>query len=373
MSALSRTDTSLLGRWWWTVDRWSLLAVTALVASGLVVAMSAMPPAAERIGLDPFHFTHRQFVFLPLALLVVAAVSMLGPRGVRRLALICLGIATLGLLVTPLIGPEIKGATRWLSIGGLSVQPSEFAKPGFAVLAAWLFADWRERGEFPGHWAATALFLMLGGLLLLQPDVGQTVLLAAVWAVMFFVAGMPVAVMATLGALFLGGAVAAYFVFDHVRLRIDRFLDPEAEGYQVARALEAFLNGGLFGRGPGEGQVKELLPDAHSDFVFAVVGEEFGLVVCLILVALFGFLVLRGFARAQRDGDLFALLAVTGLLTQFGLQALINMASTLNLVPPKGMTLPFLSYGGSSVMALALCMGMVLALTRQGGGRGGVP
>ncbi|CCQ72805.1 FtsW/RodA/SpoVE family cell cycle protein [Magnetospira sp. QH-2] len=371
MSTFSRTDTSLFGRWWWTIDRWSLVALATLVACGLVLAMAATPPVAERIGLDPFHFTRRQFLFLPLAFGTVLAVSMLGSRGVRRLALAMLTASMVMLVLTLVIGSEVKGAQRWLSIGGLSIQASEFAKPAFAVLAAWMFAEWRNSGDLPGHWVATGLYLIIAMLLLMQPDVGQTIVLSAIWAVQFFLAGLPLMIVAVLGLLFLGGAVAAYFTFSHVQLRIDRFLDPEAEGYQIARATEAFLKGGLFGRGPGEGRVKEVLPDAHADFVFAVVGEEFGLIVCLLLVALFAFMVLRGFARVLADDDLFKLLAVAGLLTQFGLQALINMASTLSLMPPKGMTLPFLSYGGSSVMALAIGMGMVFALTRKGTGRGG--
>ncbi|GAB6051613.1 putative peptidoglycan glycosyltransferase FtsW [Magnetospira thiophila] len=370
MSTFSRTDTSLFGRWWWTVDRWSLVALAVLVVSGLVLAMAATPSVAARIGLDPFHFTHRQFVFLPLSFLVVLAVSMLGSRGVRRLALGMLIVAVGMLVLTLMIGTEVKGAVRWLSLGGLSVQASEFVKPAFAVISGWLFAEWRNNGDLPGHWVASALFLLIAALLVMQPDVGQTIVLSAIWAVQFFLAGLPLIIVAGLGVMFLMGAVGAYFTFDHVRLRIDRFLDPDAEGYQIARATEAFLKGGLFGRGPGEGRVKEVLPDAHADFVFAVVGEEFGLIVCLLLVALFAFIVLRGFARVLADNDLFALLAVAGLLTQFGLQALINMASTLSLMPPKGMTLPFLSYGGSSVMALALGVGMVLALTRKSNGRG---
>lgn len=372
MSALARTDTSLVGRWWWTVDRWLLTAVLAIIGAGVILILAASPPVAERIGLDAFHFARRQIVFITAALAVMLAVSFLGPRGIRRAAaLVTLG-ATVLMVVTLLAGAEIKGATRWLHVGDFSLQPSEFAKPGFAVLSAWFLAARCLDDRFPGHLLAGGLYLLIAGLLLLQPDVGMTLVVSAILAVQFFIAGMPWLLVAGLALLFLGGSVGAYFTFAHVRIRVDRFLDPEAgQGYQVGHALDAFRNGGWSGRGPGEGRVKEVLPDAHADFIFAVVGEEFGLIACLIIVVLFCFVVLRGFSNAAKDNDLFVLLAVAGLLTQFALQALINMASTVNLMPPKGMTLPFISYGGSSMLALGFALGMVLALTRIRPGRGG--
>ncbi len=366
MSTLARTDTSLLGQWWWTIDRWTIAALATLAAIGAVLTLAASPPVAERIGLEPFHFARRQFLFLPLAFMVMFSISLLAPRGVRLLAAVCLGLSIIAMAATILVGVEIKGASRWLQIGGLSFQPSEFVKPGFAVIAAWMFSERRLDESFPGYLIATSLFVIVAFLLLLQPDVGMTIVVAAVWGVQFFLAGLPLTLVLLIGLLFLGGGAAAYLAFPHVQSRVDRFLDPAAgEGYQVARSLEAFRNGGLFGRGPGEGRIKEVLPDAHADFIFAVAGEEFGMVVCLIIVGLFAFVVMRGFSRVFRDNDLFVLLAVAGLLVQFSLQAIINIASTINLVPPKGMTLPFISYGGSSTLALALTMGMVLALTRE--------
>jgi len=365
MTTWSRTDTSLIGRWWWTLDRWLFFAVFGLGLVGVILAFAASPPVADRIGLDTFYFARRQMVFITLAIGLMIMVSLLSLRGVRRLAaLTTLGAISL-MVVTLIVGVEIKGAVRWLQIGGVSLQASEFVKPGFAVVAAWLFAHRRLDDHFPGYILACGLCAIVVGLLLLQPDVGMSLLVFAIWAVQFFVAGMPLVFVAGLAFLVFGSSVGAYFVFDHVRIRVDRFLDPEAGlGYQVARSLDAFRNGGWAGRGPGEGRVKEGLPDAHSDFVFAVVGEEFGLIACFIVLALFVFIVLRGFSRVLKDQDLFVLLAVAGLLTQFGLQALINMASTVNLMPPKGMTLPFMSYGGSSTLALGLGLGMVLALTR---------
>jgi cell division protein FtsW len=366
MTPFARTDTSLIARWWWTVDRWTLGAIALLLALGAVLTMAASPAVAERLGLDSFYFVRRQFVFLALGLVLMLAVSFLSPQGVKRLGALVLA-GSIALLVLVLFkGVEIKGAVRWIQIAGVSLQPAEFVKPAFAVVAAGLFARRRMDERFPGFALAGGLFNLIAALLLLQPDVGQTLLIAAVWGVQFFLAGLPLVLVAAIGLAFIGASVGAYFAFAHVQARVDRFLDPAGgEGFQVARALDALRNGGLFGRGPGEGQVKRVLPDAHADFIFAVVGEEFGAIVGLVLIVLFLFVVLRGFARALRDWDLFAVIAVAGLLVQFGLQAIINISSAINLMPPKGMTLPFVSYGGSSTLGIALGLGMVLALTRE--------
>lgn len=365
MSAVARTDTSLVGRWWWTVDRWLLVMITALAFCGAVLTLAASPAVAERIGLDTYHFATRQLVYLPLALIAMLGVSLLSPRGVRRLALFVTLGAVLLMVLTLAVGVEVKGASRWIRLGGFAIQPSEFVKPGFAVLAAWLFSRRRLDDRFPGYMLATGLYILIAGLLAMQPDVGMTLVVSAIWAVQFFLAGLPLMLVVAMGIMFLLGSVGAYFAFDHVQLRVDRFLDPAAgEGYQVTRSLEALRNGGLFGRGPGEGRIKEVLPDAHADFILAVAGEEFGLIVCLVLVFLFAGIVLRGITRAFQDDDLFIMLGVAGLMVQFALQTIINMASTLNMMPPKGMTLPFISYGGSSTLAIGIGMGMALALTR---------
>lgn len=363
---ISRTDTSILGRWWWTVDRWLLAAVLALIAIGIFLVMAAGPPAAARIGAEAFHFVRRQWAFLPLALIVMLGVSLMSPRTVRRMAALGFAGTCLALLLTLLVGTEIKGAARWIHLGPLSVQPSEFVKPFFAVTAAWMFAAAREHEGFPGRLISTGLFAVVAVLLLLQPDVGMTLVVSCVWAAQFFLAGLPMILVVLLVCGGIGAAVGAYFLFDHVNSRVNRFLNPESgDTYQIEKAMQAFRDGGLFGRGPGEGRVKELLPDAHTDFIFAVAGEEFGLILCLVIVGLFAFIVLRGIARAMEEDNLFVLLAVGGLVCQFGLQALINMASSLHLMPTKGMTLPFVSYGGSSTLALALGFGMMLALTRR--------
>jgi cell division protein FtsW len=371
MTTFARTDTSILGRWWWTVDRWTLIALILLMGFGAVLMLAASPAAAARIGLGSFQLAQRQLVLLPLAAALLVAISLLDPLSVRRLAVIGFAVSLLACGLTLMIGPEIKGATRWISLGGLSLQPSEFVKPCFAVVTAWMFAAEKGEERFPGSIIAIALWLAVASLLLLQPDVGQTFVTTAVWGIQFFLAGLPLFWVGLLLAVGLVALVGAYFVLPHVSDRIDSFLDPDAgDRYQINRSIEAFMNGGVFGRGPGEGTVKALLPDSHSDFIFAVAGEELGLLACLMILAIFAFVVLRGFSRAFQDSSLFVLLAVSGLVAQFGLQALINMASALHLMPTKGMTLPFISYGGSSLLALSLGMGMVLALTRRRVGLG---
>ena len=372
MSTFTRTDTSVVSRWWWTIDRLTLMSVIVIAALGAILVLAASPAVANRIGLESFHFVHRHFIFLPMALAVMIGTSLLTPRGVRRLALLVFVGAIIAMIAVLLVGAETKGATRWLSIAGFSLQPSEFIKPSFAVVAAWMFSAQKLDEDVPGYAIAIFLFVTVVGLLLLQPDFGMSIVISCVWAVQFFIAGLPLVLVGAIALLFILGGFGAYLSFDHVRSRIDRFLDPVGgKGYQVEKSLDAFENGGLFGRGPGEGRVKEVLPDAHTDFILAVAGEEFGLLLCLLIVILFAFVVLRGFSRVFKDSDFFVMVAVAGLLTQFALQAIINIASTTNLIPPKGMTLPFISYGGSSTLALALGMGMVLALTRVRSGQGG--
>jgi len=365
MSTFTRTDTSVVSRWWWTIDRLTLMSVVVIAALGAILVIAASPAVADRIGLEEFHFVRRHFVWLPMALLMMLGVSLLTPRGVRRLALFVFAGSLLAMVAVLFVGAETKGATRWLSLAGFSLQPSEFIKPSFAIVSAWMFSAQKLDEDVPGYAIAIFLFGLVVGLLLLQPDFGMSIVVSCVWAVQFFIAGLPLVLVGAIALLFILGGFGAYLSFSHVRMRIDRFLDPASgKGYQVEKSLDAFQNGGLFGRGPGEGHVKEVLPDAHTDFIMAVAGEEFGLLLCLVIVALFAFVVLRGFLRAFKDTDFFVMVAVAGLLTQFALQAIINIASTTNLIPPKGMTLPFISYGGSSTLALALGMGMVLALTR---------
>ncbi|MBV9757409.1 MAG: cell division protein FtsW [Alphaproteobacteria bacterium] len=366
MSVLARTDTSLLGRWWWTVDRWTLFAVGALIGFGYVMMLAASPAVAERIGQSRDLLILKQVGFLALAGVIVVATSVMSPRNIRRLALIGSAVALLATAVTLVHGVEIKGARRWLALPGLSIQPSEFLKPCFAVLTAWLIAEGRRSRQFPGRAIALALLAPVLLLLKAQPDIGMLTVILAVFMAQLFVAGTNLLLVA-IGVAAMGAAgVGAYFLFPHVQSRVARFLDPAVgDHYQVTTALQAFGNGGLFGRGPGEGRVKDVLPDAHADFVFAVTGEEFGMLVCMMVLGVFAFIVTRGLLRLRDENDLFVVLAAAGLVTSFGLQAFVNMASSLHLIPTKGMTLPFISYGGSSLLAVALGMGMFLALTRR--------
>ncbi len=364
--ALSRSDDSVLGRWWLTVDRWTLLAVATLIGFGYVMMLAASPAVAERIHQSRDVFILKQVVFLLLAGLTVVVVSLLSPRGVWRLALFgCLAALALT-AATLVIGVEIKGARRWISVPGMTVQPSEFLKPCFAVVAAWLLSEGQRVRHFPGMLLAGGVFALIAVLLKSQPDMGMLAVVAAVFFIQLFIGGLNLAMVGLGVGGLVGAAVSAYAFFPHVRSRVTRFLDPSSgDSYQVSTALEAFGNGGLLGRGPGEGRIKDVLPDAHADFVYAVVGEEFGMVICLLLLAVFGFIVLRGLLRLLAEQDLFIVLASCGLVTSFGLQAFVNMASSLHLIPTKGMTLPFVSYGGSSVLAVALGIGMLLALTRR--------
>jgi cell division protein FtsW len=362
----ARIDQSPMARWWWTVDRWSLAALVVLLAFGIVLSLAASPAVAERLGYDGLHFFRHHIAAVPFALGLIFLVSLQAPRNIRRVAVVCFAVSLALLALTFVVGVEIKGARRWIELPGLALQPSEFVKSTFAVVAAWLFAMQKTQPHFPGNLFCTVLFLLILGMLVKQPDIGMAVVVSLVWFAQFYMAGLRI-YWVVLGSMAgLGGLAGAYFWLPHVRLRVEEFLNPASgDSYQVNRSLEAFASGGLWGRGPGEGIVKYHLPDAHADFVYAVAGEEFGLIVCLVVIGLFAFIVLRGFTRLAQEADLFVLLAGTGLFVQFGLQALINMASTLQLIPTKGMTLPFLSYGGSSMLALALAMGMALALTRR--------
>lgn len=363
---ISRDRRTPLSQWWWTVDRPLLGALTILILGGIILSLAASPPVATRIGLDPFHFFNRHVMFLLPSLLVMLGVSFLSPRQVRRSALIVFAISIVLVMATLLFGPEVKGAKRWITILGINIQASESLKPAFVVLVAWLFAESAKRPEMPATSMALALLLMTVTLLVLEPDFGQTMLLLMVWGALFFIAGMRMIWVFGLMGAGAVGLFGAYMMVPHVAGRIKRFMDPASgDTFQVDTAMEAFTHGGWFGQGPGEGTVKRILPDSHTDFVFAVAAEEFGIILCLALLALFAFIVIRSLSRAYASEDLFARFAAAGLAIMFGIQASINMAVNLHLMPAKGMTLPFISYGGSSMISLAYGVGMLLALTRQ--------
>ena len=370
MLSLARTNTSMIEQWWWTVDRWALAALMVLILLGVLLIMAASPAVANQHHWSSFHFIKKHIIFLIPTLVILISISLLSLQDIKRFAFVGFGVGMVGLMLTPYMGLEIKGACRWLEVGGISFQPSEFIKPTFAVVCAWMFSKQQNQPSFPGNWISIALYLFVITFLLLQPDLGMTVLITIMWFSQFLLAGLPLFWIFSAMGCGLGGLVAAYFLFPYVARRVDHFLSPHGgdkfgDGYQVVQSLEAFLNGGFIGQGPGEGTVKKHLPDAHADFIFAVAGEEFGMILCLFLVCIFAFIVIRSLIRLFNENNMFVVLATTGLIVQFGLQAIINMASTLNLIPTKGMTLPFISYGGSSMMALAIGMGMVLGLTRR--------
>jgi cell division protein FtsW len=364
---VSRAEPSLSGRWWWSIDRLILAALIALMVSGVVLLMAGGPPVAERLGLSTFHFVNRQAAYLAGAIVIFLSVSFMTPRQVRRAALI-LYVGSLAMVVATLyFGVEVKGAKRWLTLGLLgSVQPSEFLKPAFVVIAAWAFAEGTRRPDLPGTILAMLILPISIAPLVLQPDFGQTMLISLVWAGLFFVAGLHWFWVIGLGGIGATGIFIAYELVPHVRARIERFMDKgSGDSFQVDTALESFAQGGWLGKGPGEGTVKRILPDAHTDFIFAVTAEEFGVIVCMILVLLFAIIVIRSLFVAQKSEDPFTRLAVTGLALLFGIQAAINMMVNLHMMPAKGMTLPFISYGGSSLLSLAVGTGFLLALTRR--------
>ncbi|NVJ71570.1 MAG: cell division protein FtsW [Alphaproteobacteria bacterium] len=366
MIAFSRTDNSVLSRWWWTVDRWMLALILALAGVGIWLTLTASPAVAERLGLDAMHFVKRQSVFMGAGLLTVIGVSLLSATQVRRMAVLGLPVMLLLMVATLVIGPEIKGATRWLQIGSFTLQPSEFMKPFFIVSTAWVLSSHFTDEKIPAKQVAFGLYLFVVSLLILQPDFGQTILLSTVWFAQMTLAGLPMMWMVLAGCVGVLGLGLGYALLPHVASRIDRFINPASgDTYQMDKAMEAFEAGGMLGKGPGEGAVKLHLPDAHTDYIFAVVGEEFGAIACVLLLILFAGIVVRGLGHLLEEESPFRLLAAAGLIMQFGLQTLINVGVNLAILPSKGMTLPFISYGGSSMLALAIGMGMMLALTKR--------
>ncbi|HWE99423.1 MAG TPA: putative peptidoglycan glycosyltransferase FtsW [Caulobacteraceae bacterium] len=362
-----RTDRSRLGIWWWTTDHILLGATVVLIALGVLLQFGTSPAAATRLNIKwPFHFAARQSVFAALSAALVLASSLLGPRGVRRTAFFTYGTAMLIMLALPFFGHIAKGAGRWVEFGGFTLQPSEFMKPALIVLVAWMFAESRK-GEIPGVTIAFLLYLAAACLLLVEPDVGQTILITAAFAAVFWIAGVPTTWILGMGLLSVGGLAGAYFAFPHVSNRVQTFLHHDKAGgpTQVHAAAEAIAAGGMFGRGPGEGVMKVQIPDMHTDFAYSAAAEEYGLWFSVMLVALFGIVVIRGLYKAMRLTDPFEQMASAGLFVLVGMQAFINLAVNLALIPTKGMTLPFISYGGSSMLGMGLTMGMALALTRR--------
>jgi cell division protein FtsW len=365
--AFPRTDRSRLGVWWWTTDHLLLGATAILIVIGVLLSFGNSPAAAARMNIgDPFHFAVRQCIFAAFGAAILILVSMLNPRGVRRAAFF-IYVASIAMMVALLfMGHHAKGATRWVEIGGFSLQPSEFMKPALIVLTSWMFAEGQKGEGVPGVSIGFSFYIIAAALLLMQPDVGQTILITIAFGAAFFMAGVPMKWILGLGGVALAGSISLYFVFDHVASRVNKFLSPETtDTHQIDRAREAIAAGAWFGRGPGEGILKRQVPDVHTDFAYAGAAEEYGLVFSLFLIALFGLLIVRGLYKAMKLSDPFEQVAAGALFVLVGQQAFINIAVNLNLIPTKGMTLPFISYGGSSMLAMGLTMGMALALTRK--------
>ncbi|MDR3285233.1 MAG: putative lipid II flippase FtsW [Holosporales bacterium] len=364
-----KRDSSLIGRWWWTVDRYLFITVLLLIFIGILLSFSASPCIAQRIGLQRFFFVkHHLLMILPFLFLLVFA-SLLSPPNIKKLAILIFAGGVAALILTYFLGTEVKGAKRWLSIFGVSIQPSEFMKPALTVVTAWLLAEKQIDRNFPGvniSFILTSIFILF---LILQPDVGTSIITLASFLIQLFIAGM--SLFFVVGIVIAGtiGLITSYFFIPHVAQRIDSFLRPELSDhdqmYQIKQSLEAFHHGGWFGCGPGEGIVKRLVPDAHSDFVFSVAGEEYGLFMCIIIVFLFSFFVIRSIIKAYKSKNIFTIFAITGIASQLGLQAFVNMATTLRLIPTKGMTMPFISYGGSSLLAVGIAVGIILSLTKK--------
>lgn len=366
--AFSRNDQGPIAKWFWTVDRGLLGAALGLMGLGVALSFASSPAAilADESITDPFHYSWRMIVFASVGLATMLTTSLLSPRGVRRIAVLALCGALVVMALLPFIGDTVKGAARWINLGPFSLQPSEFAKPALIVFAAWMFAETQKGQGVPGVSIAFGFYAATVFLLLIQPDIGQTLLITTTFMAVFFMAGVPLKWMAVLGGMVLAGMLSIYFLFEHVRVRLAKFISPGVEDtHQVDRASEAIRAGGLVGRGVGEGVMKRHVPDLHTDFIYSVGAEEFGLVLSLTMIGLYAFIVLRGMSRAMKLNDPFEQTAAAGLFILIGLQACINVAVNLNLIPTKGMTLPFISYGGSSMLAMGLTMGFALALTRR--------
>jgi len=358
---------NFIERWWRVVDQQIIVALAILISFSLMLVTTSSPAVASRIGLTDNYFSSRQVIYLSIAIFLVIFFSSLEEKWIKRVAILGFLFNLMMLVLVKFFGYEVKGATRWISIAGFSYQPSEFIKPFFAVVVGWILSlKYQDNGTFPGFQICIFLYVIVAFLLIIQPDFGMLVMVTAIVGTQFFVAGLPIIWIVLAGFGGFAGIIGAYFLLPHVATRINNYLDPASnENYQVSKSLLAFIQGGLYGKGPGEGAVKQNLPDSHTDFIFAVAGEEFGAIICLMIVFVFGFIVIKTLLNLMKETNKFMKLAALGIIAQFGLQSSINMGVTLNLLPTKGMTLPFISYGGSSTLAISIAVGMLLGLTKR--------
>lgn len=365
-SVFDRRYLNSVKKWWIDIDKVNFLIVLGIIIFGLMMTASSSPAIAKKINVDKFFFLKKQLTFASIALILLVVISFLDYEKIKIFSIIGL-LGTLGLLVLVLLfGSEAKGAKRWIALGGFTLQPSEFAKTFFIIFNAYIlqrlhFEKWTVK-----YGISAGLFFIIVCLLILQPDFGMTLTFCVLWVAQLFAYGLPLpffSAFAVVGAI---GAVGAYIAFPHVEDRINKFLDSDGtKNYQAERSIDAFVNGGFFGQGTGNGVVKKFIPDAHTDFIFAVVGEEYGIISCSILIIIFAYLITRIVKRALDEEDMFVYLALCGLMMQFTMQTLVNIGVSLRLLPTKGMTLPFISYGGSSMISMAICFGLILAFTKR--------
>ena len=365
-----RSDRSALGRWFWEIDRVLVLLVTVLIGMGLIAVAAASPAAADRyssgaVQFPPLYYFYRQIVWIGLSIPVMIAISMLPRELLKRLCLIGAAFFIACLMFVPVIGVEVNGAKRWIGVGFTQFQPSEFLKPFFIVSMAWLLSIKDGGKELPVFWISAGLTAVVAALLMLQPDFGSTIIFGTVWIAMLALAGIPLKRLFMLGGAAVVGVILAYFFYDVAQKRIDGFLFGEGDNYQVMNAMRTLTAGGLLGMGPGGGTRKFGLPEPHTDYIFSVIGEEFGLIACIAIAGIYLAIVARVLIKLLDEDCSFTILAAAGLAIQFGLQAFINMAVNVQIAPSKGMTLPFISYGGSSMLALSIAMGLLLAFTRR--------
>lgn len=366
MRFLSRTDSTFLGHWWWTLDRHILASVFILMLLGIALIATGSPAVAQRIGAPSSHFIIYHIIYLIPAIIIMLSISMLSPKWIWRLGTLMMAGGIISLIAVLFIGTEIKGAQRWIDLSFTSIQPSEFVKPAFAISIAWILSGLSKNGDSKGKIIAFILYAVIVALLMSQPDFGMTLVISFIFFAQIFIAGAPLRYI--IPVILLGTVLLAlvYIFFPHVQSRIDRFLDPQSgDNYQIEQSIKSFKNGGIAGTGAGQGEVKLHLPDAHTDVIFAVAAEEMGLIFILIIIAIYGYIIKRAISRISASGDLFIITAGGGLVIMFGLQAFFHMGVSLGMLPAKGMTLPFISYGGSSLWSSSITIGMLLALTRK--------
>ncbi len=361
----NRNSLNLITKWWLDIDKINFLLIISIIIFGLMISATSSPAIAKKIDVEKFFFLKKQISFAVIAFLILIFISFFQQEYIKILAILGLGVALILLVLVLFLGFEIKGARRWLSLAGFVIQPSEFAKTFFVISNAFILQKFHTQNFSIKYGVSSALFFVVAGLLILQPDFGMTVTLSILWASQLFIYGLPMFLVAICGVFAIMGAMAAYLFLPHVEDRINRFLDMDSKNYQVDRSLDAFVNGGFLGVGQGNGMVKKFIPDAHTDFVFAVIGEEYGVLTCILLVLIFAYFITRIVKRALDEEDMFVYLSLFGLTMQFTMQVIINIGVSLRLFPTKGMTLPFISYGGSSMLSMAICFGLILAFTKK--------